>query len=145
MKIMSARKLSLGLVVASFVLLAASCNTAKPTSNQTDTNSPTKIKMTSADQFSPQTTTVAAGTVIEWNNADTDPHAPVADTATWLKAGLTSDTQFPNGVAAGSSWSWTVPATTKSGTKIYYHCRFHGGAGNGQAMGTGMAGVIVVK
>jgi plastocyanin len=145
MKTISARKLSLGLVMASFFLLAASCNTAKSTTNSVDTNVPTKIKMTSADQFSPQTTTIAAGTVIQWENADTDPHAPVADTTAWLQAGLTSDTQFPSGVAAGTSWSWAVPAGTQSGTKIYYHCRFHGQAGDGKTMGTGMAGVIIVK
>ena len=56
-----------------------------------------------------------------------------------------SDDDFPGGLAPGDKWSWTVPSTAARGTVYFYHCDFHGAAGNGTSYGTGMVGSITVK
>lgn len=58
--------------------------------------------------------------------------------------GPNSDTKYPTGLGNGQTYFWTVP-NAPSGTKFYYHCRFHGTAGDGTDFGTGMTGVIVVE
>jgi len=98
----------------------------------------TTVSMTNAALFSPASVTVAAGTTIIWNN-----------TSTVMSHTITSDVNgsgpLSSNVAPTQSFSWTVPANAKSGTKFYYHCAYHGDAGNGSSLGTGMAGVIIVK
>ncbi|AIE85239.1 cupredoxin domain-containing protein [Fimbriimonas ginsengisoli] len=94
------------------------------------------------DMFSPASLTVPAGTTVRWTNGDADAHTVKPDVAT---AGMDSDTMFPSGLPSGASFEWTVPSGAASGTKYYYHCRFHGAAGDGTVLGTGMAGVVIVR
>jgi len=102
----------------------------------------TQVAMTANHSYSPITITVPAGTVIEFINPDTRNHTVTSDTG---QSGLDSAGQYPNGMPNGSTFLWTVPAAAKSGTVYYYHCVYHGAAGNGKSLGAGMAGSIVVK
>lgn len=98
----------------------------------------TMVSMTSARVYAPQSVTVPAGSVVTFTNTATGmSHTVTADTSI---AGLSS-----GNVSPGQSFSWTVPATATSGTKFYFHCEYHGKAGNGTSLGSGMAGVIIVK
>ncbi|MGE5530993.1 MAG: hypothetical protein ACM3VW_02605 [Bacteroidota bacterium] len=92
-------------------------------------------------QFRPQTMTAAPGQAIAFLNNCTKVHTVTPDAGT---SGPNSDQEFPEGLQPGQSYQWTIPADAPLGTTYYYHCRFHGTAGNGQAMGTGMAGAVVV-
>ena len=93
------------------------------------------------DTFSPQTQMVAVGEIVHWTNKDTDNHTITVDT---VAGGPDSSTAFPAGLATGDEYAWQVPLVA-SGTKYYYHCQFHGTAGNGAGFGTGMTGLIQVK
>ncbi len=95
------------------------------------------IQMTSGFQYSPQTLTVTAGTTVVWTNVSGMPHTVTPDLS---NPSMTSGT-----IVAGQSFVWTLPANAKSGTKFFYHCLFHGAAGDGTTMGQGMAGVVIVK
>ncbi len=100
------------------------------------------VSMTNQDTFSPQVANASAGQTVEWTNNDADHHSVKPDVAT---PNMDSDPQFPPGLAPGEKFSFTVPANTPAGTKFFYHCRFHGGAGNGTALGPGMSGEILVQ
>ena len=95
------------------------------------------IQMTNGFQYSPQALTVSAGTTIVWINSSNMAHTITPDLS---NPSMTSGTIIP-----GQSFTWTVPANAKSGTKFFYHCLFHGGAGDGTTMGQGMAGVVIVQ
>jgi len=99
----------------------------------------TNISMTGVYTFSPQSVTVAAGSVVIWTNTATDGmnHTASADVS-----GLGPASGI---VSPGQVYTWTVPANAKSGTNYFYHCNFHGFAGNGKSLGSGMCGVIIVK
>src|SRR5450631_3375310 len=92
--------------------------------------------------YQPQSVTVAAGSVVEFTNPDTMAHTVTADVS---GKGPDSSVKFPSGMAPNAVYDWTVPSSAVSGTAFYYHCLYHGGAGNGSALGMGMAGVVVVK
>lgn len=92
--------------------------------------------------FNAQSITVAAGSVVEWSNDSGRHHTVTTDTGT---AGLDSSSKFPAGLAQGDKFDWNVPSDAKSGTKYFYHCVFHGSAGDGKTLGFGMSGVIIVK
>jgi plastocyanin len=92
--------------------------------------------------FSPQTVTAAAGATIVWTNASAFYHTVASDTGV---SGLNSDPQYPNGFGPNQTFSWQVPTSAAHGTVYYYHCRFHGAAGNGSSLGTGMCGSITVQ
>ena len=79
---------------------------------------------------------------MRWTNNDALPHTVKSDTA---EPGLDSDPTFPGGLANGQQFSWTVPNTATTGTKFFYHCKFHGTAGNGTAFGAGMVGSLTVQ
>ena len=101
------------------------------------------ISMTSLDTYDPQAVTGHVGALIVWTNDDTDPHTVLRDPQNAVAIGPNSDAVLPNGIAPGESFSWLVP-NVPSGTVFYYHCRFHGAAGDGSSVGTGMAGLIEV-
>jgi plastocyanin len=103
------------------------------------------VNMTATHQFDPQVLNVDAGTVITWHNIDVLPHTVTVDALNAFPGGPDSDIAFPSGVAAGGSYSFAVPASAASGTTWYYHCRFHGLAGDGTSLGTFMAGKIQVN
>lgn len=94
--------------------------------------------------FSPTTLMVSPGTLVTWSDKGNAPHtitgAP-CNTMTFVS----SDDKFPNGLKKGDSYSYTIPSDAKSGSVIYYFCRFHGSAGNCTSLGPGMAGMLVVK
>ena len=92
--------------------------------------------------FSPATTTAHAGQVVRWTNTSNPPHTVTSDTG---QAGFDSSTQFPSGISNGSSYTFTIPANATMGTHFFYHCNFHGAAGDGNSLGSGMAGEITVK
>lgn len=102
------------------------------------------VSMTSLDTFAPMEIVVEPGSIVEWTNNDSDPHAPIVDPGNLAAGGPDSDTEFPDGVPAGGKYRWTVPETATTGTVWFYHCRFHGTAGDGNRLGTGMVGVITV-
>ena len=105
----------------------------------------TVVNMTQQNQFSPSGISVIAGTTVKWVNADTFmAHTATSDSTNSTSGGPNSDILFPNGMSPGQTYSWIVPTSAASGTKWYYHCRFHGQAGNGQQPGTGMSGSITV-
>lgn len=95
------------------------------------------------NQFRPQTMAAPPGQTITFLNNCTNIHTVTLDGAA-TPGGPNSDTEYPEGVRPSQTYEWTVPAKAALGTTWYYHCRFHGKPGNGVAMGTGMAGSIVV-
>jgi len=98
------------------------------------------VTMTHQDAFAPKNVKVRAGETITWHNADMDNHTVDSDTGLF-----DSDDDFPDGIPPKARWSWTVPGKAASGTVYFYHCDFHGAAGNGTSYGTGMVGSITVK
>ena len=100
------------------------------------------VTMTTQDKFAPMNVQAKPGTTIRWTNRDTHRHTVQPDTNI---PRMDSDGKFPNGLAQGESFAWTVPSTMTKGTVIYYHCRFHGASGGGKHYGTGMVGSITVK
>ncbi|MBI5592740.1 MAG: hypothetical protein HY881_19915, partial [Deltaproteobacteria bacterium] len=104
----------------------------------------TVVDMTNQRQFSPSAISVIAGSTVKWVNVGNIAHTVTSDAANPVSGGPDSDIQFPNGLSSGQSYTWVVPTTAATGTIWYYHCRFHGQAGNGQQPGTGMSGSITV-
>ena len=99
------------------------------------------VNMNPGSVYAPQTVTVAGGQTVTWVNRDSVAHSVTVDTQA---GGPDSDSVHPAGMTNGQTYFWTVP-NAPSGTKYYYHCRFHGTAGNGSAFGTGMTGVVIVQ
>lgn len=94
------------------------------------------------DTFGPREVLVDPDTQIAWTNVDSEPHSVTPDVA---GDGPDSATAFPNGIGPGQTFYWRVPAAAAPGTRYFYHCRFHGQAGNGQNFGNGMVGVVRVR
>jgi len=97
------------------------------------------VQMTGSHTFNPVNVTVAAGSTVQWQNTDTARHTVTSDTNV---SALNSE---QDGLPAGTTFNFTVPAGTASGTVFYYHCAFHGTAGNGTSLGSGMAGSVTVQ
>jgi hypothetical protein len=100
------------------------------------------VSMTPSDTFSPVDMVAPASARVVWTNNDNGPHAVNSDTNV---QNFNSDLFAPQGLQNGQKFVWFIPSNATSGTKYYYHCRFHGTAGNGTALGTGMAGSITVQ
>lgn len=100
------------------------------------------VAMTGSHAFAPTNVVVHAGDTLRFNNPDSARHTVTSDTGT---AGLDSSGQFPAGLAGGQHFDWVVPANATAGTVFYYHCEFHGAAGDGAHVGAGMAGSITVQ
>ena len=124
---------------SSATIEAKDMNGYSATSNMTvNPVSGTTISMTESLTFSPQSVTVAAGTSVIWNNTSISmSHTATSDVA--------ANGPASSSVPPGGNYVWTVPANATSGTKFYYHCQYHGQAGNGSTLGTGMVGVVIVK
>ncbi|MBL8066202.1 MAG: hypothetical protein JNM34_10140 [Chthonomonadaceae bacterium] len=95
-----------------------------------------KVDIGPGDAFFPKTISGVPGSTIEWTNKDPDPHTVTVDV---MSGGPTSPT-----LNNGDTYKWTIPLNA-SGKKFYYHCQFHGTAGNGNGFGTGMVGVVLVQ
>jgi plastocyanin len=103
---------------------------------------PVNISQTEALKFVPDTVQAAPGQQVIYSNASTMmTHSATGDTG----GGPNSDSQFPSGMRPGTSYTFTVPANAPSGSKIFYHCRFHGAPGNGTTKGLGMVGEIDIQ
>lgn len=100
------------------------------------------VTMTPQDAFAPKNLQVPPGATVTWQNRDEDPHTVTADID---EMGPDSGATFPGGLAKGQQFTWTVPTSAMSGTVYYYHCKFHGTAGDGKSYGKGMVGSIIIK
>ncbi len=123
--------------------------TASPTHGQCAPTPPAappmaEVTMTD-DRYTPVELVVPAGATVRWSNFGQHPHTVTTDTANAATGGPDSGQVFPNGVPPNAAVVWTVPVNAASGTRWYYHCVFHGGAGDGKSLGPGMSGVIVVQ
>lgn len=87
--------------------------------------------------FSPQIVNAHAGDTVRWTNISVLPHTVTSDTG---QTGLSSST-----ILNGNTFTWQVPADATAGTNFFYHCNFHGAAGNGTSLGFGMSGEISVN
>jgi plastocyanin len=94
-------------------------------------------------QFQPNIISVAVGDTVTWTNNGTFHHTASSDPLNPVAGGPESDNQYASGIPPGSKYVWTVP-NVPPGTVFFFHCRFHGVAGNGTSIGTGMAGSITV-
>jgi plastocyanin len=133
-------------VAALGALIALGCGGGSSTGSTNATGSTGtqtfNVAMTGSHTFNPVNITVPAGKTVTWTNPDVVNHTVTTDTGF---TGFASDTQYPTGLPSGSTYSFTVPAGTASGTILYYHCRFHGNPGNGSSLGFGMAGSVTVQ
>jgi plastocyanin len=103
------------------------------------------VAMTDTWTFDPVQVYVHPGDVVRWaNNTGTIQNVTV-DEGNPAGAGPNSDTVYPQGIPPGGTFSWAVPTDAPPGTRWYYHCRLHGESRGGQALGRGMAGVILVQ
>jgi plastocyanin len=142
-KLFSSHVVTVTLLLLSIVALAAftGCNGGGFGANPATV----AVLATQLDTFSPRDIVVDKGTKVTWTNVDTDYHAVIVDPQNAYANGPNSDLAQPQGIPPQGKFSWTVPTNAASGTKWYYHCRFHGTAGNGQDYGTGMVGFIIVR
>ncbi len=125
-------------VVSSENLAGESSNSAQVTVTPATVPGPVDVSINA--NFAPVTIQAKAGQVVRWTNNDFAAHSVTNDFA----GGPDSEAAHPGGMAAGMVYSWTVPAAAVVGRKYFYHCRFHGAAGNGVSLGLGMAGVVQV-
>ena len=104
-----------------------------------------RLDVSIGGEFVPKHLVVQPGTVITWTNNAGSPRTIVADQQD-IATGwhLSSDTLYPDGIPAGSTWVWIVPADIEMGTQIYYHCRLQGQPGDGAHFGTGLVGLIEI-
>ncbi len=110
--------------------LSAEATTTVAVSAAPPPPSGTEISVEMKDNFfSPKEVTVKPGTKINWPNVGARPHTSTSDDGIWDSGTINT----------GESFSWTVPASTASGTSFPYFCVFHGASG-----GIGMAGTIQV-
>ncbi len=120
--------------------LIAGCGGSGGNSGNNGGNAVT-VLATSQHTFNPTQAFAGAGQSVVFRNADFTNHTITADS----NGGPNSDGQFPNGLGSNDSYTFVVPAGAVAGTHFFYHCRFHGNAGNGTSLGTGMAGEITVQ
>jgi adhesin/invasin len=85
--------------------------------------------------FTPKVDTIAVGGTVTWNWVGSD-HTVTRDAA--------GPAFTDHDVAQNAGFSFG-PITFNSANTYFYHCRIHGSAGSGTAIGTGMAGSIVVR
>jgi plastocyanin len=100
----------------------------------------TRVITLSGNLFKPQSVYAAHGDLIVFTNSDDVAHTVTPDKS----AGPNSDGQYPSGFKKGQTYTFTVPYSVARGTRLYYHDRFFGSAGNGSLFGTGMTGLIIV-
>jgi plastocyanin len=135
-----------GALVAAVLLVGVGCMGGGGSSTGTTNGSTNGGATVDVDMngmaFTPQVVNAHAGDTVRWTNSGSLPHTVTSDTG---QAGLDSSGQFPSGIGQNGVFSWTVPANASIGTNFFYHCVFHGTAGNGTALGTGMAGEITVN
>jgi plastocyanin len=129
-------------LILAFAIACAGCAGSGSDSSSSGPALPATVLMTGSHSFNPTNVSVAAGSSVEWKNSDVFPHTVASDTGL---ANFNSDPTFAGGLPGGSTFTWTVPSGTPSGTVLFYHCEFHGAKGDGTHLGSGMAGSITVK
>jgi len=112
--------------------------TSAPVQFTINPNGPVAVDI-SAFAFNPRDLTINAGQTVQWTNHDAGVQHTVTRDVTTM-AGPSSPVMNTNDV-----YNFVVPVGTPSGTNIFYHCTFHGTAGNGTTFGNGMTGVIRVR
>ncbi len=109
-------------------------------------NTGERVTVKISGEFVPKVIRVQPGGIISWENISGGPRTVVSDAGDLPdEAKFTSDAQYPDGIPDKESWVWLVPDDLEIGTKIYYHCRLNGHSGDGESVGTGLAGVIEVS
>jgi len=96
------------------------------------------------NRFDPREIQVHPGDTVVWTNAGEHHHTVTSDPGT-APGGPNSDVTFPQGLAHGETYSFTVPVTAHAGTQWFYNCRFHARPGDGHSLGPGMTGSITVQ
>ncbi len=103
-----------------------------------------RVPVSIAGEFLPKHLRVKPGTIVSWTNNSGGVRTIVADQADNGKPLFTSDAQYPDGIANGETWVWIVPDDMEYDTKLFYHDRLNGTAGDNTALGTGLVGVIEI-
>jgi plastocyanin len=85
--------------------------------------------------YIPRVLSAQPGATVVFTNFDNHAHTVDADAAGGPQIGK---------MEAGQSCHWVVPADACPGARFYYHCSYHGKAGDGTSLGSGMAGAIVI-
>ena len=117
--------------------VSATLNGITRTANVTLTPAAQQVSI-SGSEYVPKEITVAPGATIKWTNQDFLQHTVTRD-RTDIDGPASPTLQLEN------TYEWTVPITMAKGTNVFYHCEFHGAAGNGSTFGFGMTGVIRVR
>jgi adhesin/invasin len=94
-----------------------------------------EVALSGALSFTPKVDTVAVGGTVTWH-WNGGPHSVTQD------PGSPAFTDHNVTQSAGFVFG---PITFNSANSYFYHCSVHGVAGNGTAIGTAMAGAIVVR
>jgi plastocyanin len=113
---MPPRRGVVAIVVAPLLLLAVACSSSKKASTGTTTAGSAGPTVVAKDiAYSPAALTVKAGDTVTFKNNDGPTHTFTAD-----------DGSFDSGrLAPGKSFTFAVPSSAKSGTKIAFHCQIH--------------------
>lgn len=121
------------------LLLLAGCKPGT-SMNGVPVGPPGPLAVTLEDfDFLPKDATVSVGqTVVFTNKSSGTVHSVTRDLAN--STGPSSPDLSPE-----QSFSFVVPSAPSSGPNLFYHCRFHGIAGNGTSFGDGMVGVLRIK
>jgi plastocyanin len=85
--------------------------------------------------YIPRVLSAQPGATVTFTNVGSHAHTVDADCVGGPQIGKLEPKQ---------SCQWTVPADACPGTRYYYHCTYHGKAGDGTSLGSGMAGAIVI-
>jgi trimeric autotransporter adhesin len=99
----------------------------------------------SSTRFVPATTNAPPGSIVKFKNNATTRARVIADATNLVAGGPNSNSQFPNGIGTGQTFTYRVPANAASSTNFFFHEATAGTAGNGTSVGTGMAGNIDIQ
>ncbi len=102
---------------------------------------PLNVFLTTEHAFAPKETFAVPNQSVTFKNSDFDVHSVTADS----EGGPSSDHDYPEGMMPNDLYTFLVPSDAAPGTQYFFHCRFHGAAGDGTHYGTGMVGVITVR
>ncbi len=117
------------------VLVSIAALSCKKSTSSGGSNPPSGNNVSIGDDFfNPQTKVVTAGTSVTWTYNGSGTHSVTSDPpSTELNS---SDLKSTNKIYTHTF----ITADT-----FYYHCKYHGTAGNGSSFGTGMVGRIIVQ
>lgn len=85
--------------------------------------------------YIPRVLSAGPGATVVWTNMGSHAHTVDADCPGAPQIGK---------IEPGQSCEWVVPEVACPGDRFYYHCDYHGEAGDGKSLGSGMAGAVVI-